>query len=222
LIGRNRRKIGITEGYSTTEINLLQSCPYCDHYLEDASHWILHCPPFQHLRDTAIQHLKSEIDRQSTHKTLLRHFSAMATTSPEAHHLWIGTWTPSLIDEFTLAITTPIDQRTLRSQLLSLGNILTQGILCISRARGTYPPTKSFASQIAQHPKLHTLYPLHLLQTSALRAQLRSRQLLRTSRNRSSHFSSPNSGNPAQAGPTRLWVPTSNRRSHLPPRAGIG
>ena len=224
LIGRNRRKIGLQEGYDQTIVSLLQRCPFCNHHLEDASHWILHCPPFQHIRDDTIHQAHAEIHKQTSNVMLLRRFISLATTSSEGHHLWIGTWTSTLIAEFTLAITTPTDHRILRKQLLTLGHILTQGILNISRARGTTPPTIRFTTDIALYPQLHTLYPLHLLQMTALRAQLRKRhRSTYTHTSRLTKFPGrQNYGSPVHSTLTSYWPSNTTRRSLQHPRTGIG
>ena len=153
--------------------------------------------------------------------------SHMLTTEPLRHHIWIGTWTSSLIDTLDLAINPSTILPTLRKQILALGDILTKGLVQLSRLRGTQPPYPAFVEAIETRTSLHSLYPTNILQTIARRQRqsLRRHVYFNPSINREQHnhtslplltHRNPNHPNPS----SQPFPPTSSSSSMN--RSGIG
>jgi hypothetical protein len=157
----------------------------------------------------------------TSHRPILRHLLHMATSHPSAHHIWIGTWTPTLIADLASSFTSPPNFSTLRQQILSIGALLIKCILDISRLRGSQPPHSTFPQAISTLTHAHSLYPLHLLQLSHLRNRLTKPSSTALSRRNSMSFQRASSSNRTLT----LLSPRRHPSSTTPPpsaREGIG
>ena len=204
LHGRNRGKIGRTIGCNPIELAFCHRCPYCNHPYEDAAHWILQCPATTTIR---LHYQRQFLHHLSTlPQPLFRIVRRLFEDSPSAHHIWIGTWPPTLIVELQQHYL-PTEATVIRRELLHSGAILTAGLIDMHRHRLLLPPTSSFLTTLPTLPRTHVCFPPTLLSTQTPR----TRPSLPTSRPRTQFPPTSSTSLPSSSPPTMPLA-----------RAGIG